>query len=101
MGTDPRHVGVVVFTVMRVAKSDGTFEDVQVESAEAVMAVLRDPRVRRLRTDESFFVLRAKDADFVRMWAHENRGTLDGSEYLDTLALADRMDEWQSRRSQT
>lgn len=98
------NIGAAVFTTIRLALPNGSFEDIQVVSADAVMAVLRNPCVRKLETGEPFFVLRGQDitaAEFVSAWADENRGTLDDDKFTEAHGIAGRMRAWPRRRNPT
>lgn len=91
-------------TTLRLYDPTGSLYEIPVVSAEAVLRVLGTHAVKNLRTGEPFFVLRGSDqtaAATVRGWAHLNRDSLAGSEYLDALQIADAMDSWPVRRSPT
>lgn len=95
-------VGAAIFTTVRICKPDGSFEDIQVVSAEAVLEVLRNPCVKKLKAGEPFFVLRGQDVSapiFVEGWASYNKTSIDPQKFAGAQDIAVRMRNWLWRKS--
>lgn len=99
-----KSIGAAVFTTIRLALPNGQFEDIQVVSADAVMAVLRNPCVRKLETGEPFFVLRGQDRSapyLVEEWVNRNGVHASADKVADALRIASAMHHWPRRRTPT
>lgn len=91
-------------TTVKIYDTNGKLHEFEVASAEAILRLLSNPCVRKLRDREPFFLLRGQDAtaaDYVQEWAYENRSTLDGSKFLDALQVSQSMRDWPIRKDPT
>ena len=96
------NIGGSIGTTFKVVRSDGQIEEFEIVSEEAVLRVLRNSCVRKLRTHEPFFVLRGQDSsapDYVMTWAQENQTTLAHDKFVSAQETAVAMENWPQRRS--
>lgn len=89
---------------LKVYDPSGKAHEIEFASEEALLRVLLNPCVRKLRSGEPFFVLRGQDASapaLVEEWISRNTPTLETDKRDGALRIAEAMRTWPNRRAPT